>query len=372
MEDIDIPIYREAMDKAEQVTRRYMSNIRSIRRRVEKSFDVRIINILLNTVIEVDEINYFNIAGDVVKKLLDSQIREGDEFKHINGYTEADEALEGGFPTVVGDGLTSISKYLDVDSTCHALQTILGYSLATGYWDNEMKEAVEKGVAFLFRRDINGDGLLEQTGEEDWIIELGREGSTLYTNSMYLATLETYYRAIIDEDSKDRFIVREKLSRLIDSIERGFYLGGRYIDAISTTGAKIVRHSIDNWFIGQALTYRGSDKAISHLKNMVNTLRSKYGYTLTEASIENTWSRRNRVDNVIDPFYTSIFSYGLSINKLYDSSLKVLNTILDNIDKKIYIFKGTPSRNTRNRHLHETEVIITATLRTITSKTTSE
>ncbi len=362
--EISISLYREVVDAIEPLQKRYKNNVKTLIHRARSRLDIRYTNLVLTALLETDELTYYNLATEFVDRILSSQVSPGEEIFADGKVYTAGEDLAGGFPTIISRRKEASSRYLDVDSTCHALNIILDHSRAASHWSEEHSEVLRTGLEFLFGRDINRDALLEQYRDEDWIPQLKREGSTLYTNSLYLATLEKAYHRLITGEEGYIIKVRDRLSNLLDRMDRAFYLGGRFIDYISSTGAKVLRNSIDNWIVTTCLAYRDGEKARKHLSEMVRRLDTEHGLTITQDLQQTEWGRREKAIYLIHPLHNALAAYALAVNKLYNEALSTMKKILPTTDK-IKLVRGAGQSRYPNPFREETEIILIATYRIV-------
>jgi len=345
--DIRVDLYRRGLDATSEISRRYKQNITGIERSLDKYLDTRIHSLVLLLLREEDEVAYYTLASEAIPRLVKAQLRRGEEYRSPRGKEDVDDYVEGGFPDRVLSGRkTSDSRYPSPIATALATASILDYALFTGRVD-ELKATAIEGLAYLGRRDVNRNWLVEQEAEEDWL-GLGRGGNLLSTNLAYLSALEKAYNATLETDESGKY--EKILTNLINRVEEDFWVGGRFITHILTTSARSLATHIDGWSVALPLAYRGDERMRSHMEHMYRALHMD-GKTLVQSPPDR--------DNppVYDPLQTSLLAYALAKTGMYNEALTILAEAAPNTGYRMTYIGGKTIR-TRNPHKMETEIVI--------------
>jgi glycogen debranching enzyme len=79
---------------------------------------------------------------------------------------------------------------------------------------------LSRGINYLLSRDVDGDGLLEQNYNEDWMDTVLRDGKIVYSQACWLLGLSSFAKLLynMNEDKKAKGLL-SKACELIDSIE---------------------------------------------------------------------------------------------------------------------------------------------------------
>ncbi|HEW93096.1 hypothetical protein DRN87_01875 [Candidatus Geothermarchaeota archaeon] len=253
------------------LSRRY--EIRRIYRilRGLRDLDVRLYNRLLME--SYEDILKLQLGRDYSYKVFIGRYAPDLDYKYIEVGEKYISDVEGGFPSLVDRDRVYIQGiYPDIDSTSMALNILIEAAKELNIYNDEIDLAIKNGLKYLSNRDINRDGLLEQYYNEDWAIGLYREGSVLYSNAVYIKTLENAFDLYIDVDREFSLEIQRRLSRCYEKIERLMWLKDHYIDSISSRGGIVDRYSLDTTEMGETLIYSRHDKLKTHLNTLIKAV----------------------------------------------------------------------------------------------------
>ena len=333
---IDITLYKKVSDEIEKHQVGYRSYIHNLSNMLRsRRIDIRNLYYILKSLRIYDNVGYASIADEAVKLIISSQLSEGepiiveDIYKGLKEGKTATEYSEGGFPDrIEGDKKYIHSQAPSIDTTIYALQSIVDYSANVQYWDNTLEEAVKAGLKYLQLRDINGDGLLEQSIGEDWIPLLRRSGSLLYTNALYLKLLEDLYYLYLDKDKEYSEYIRSLYTRVYRRIEEGFWMENLYIEYINSSGAKIWRAGIDSSTAGRPIIMREANKIRRHFTTLYERLYNESNKLLlsSETRVKVNPEDRN-LYRISTPLQTAV--YAMDVAEVGDPNLalKIMETV---------------------------------------------
>jgi hypothetical protein len=219
----------------------------------------------------------------MVYKLYNSQLRKGTplniyyggyspktDYTYIHDQTYIEDNM-GGFPTYV----TRDKAYIygikpDIDST--AISLIVLADVVKRYpkmVKREVISAIPLGLGYLYSRDINRDGLLEQSENEDWAVGAHREWIVTYSNILYLIAMEKaldLFLTIGDKENIDD--VQEKMPKVIDGILNRLWMNDYIINGIDKYGKYDPTYSLDTSLIALSETVNKDNKVSQHLKTL--------------------------------------------------------------------------------------------------------
>jgi glycogen debranching enzyme len=84
----------------------------------------------------------------------------------------------------------------DVDSTALMISVTCEFCIKTGKLVEELVPRIRDAIAALSRKDIDGDGLLEQGPNEDWMDTMLRSGKVVYSQGVWGAALDNWSRLL--------------------------------------------------------------------------------------------------------------------------------------------------------------------------------
>ena len=339
--------------KENEIKKEFIDGVRRLLSRIvsgEKPFIVRDVYQVVNSLRRVDKQLYKRALLTLSEKFLEITIKPSKNLKiYIGRYSpELDyertevksetyiERIRGGFPTLVGKGYIEIfGTHPDIDSTSSGVNLIIDAAREMNIFGDEIDNAIRESIKYLESRDINKDGLLEQGPNEDWAIGLYRNGSVLYSNALYLSTVEKAFNLYIDKDQGISRDLEEDIQRCYDSIERYLWLEDHYIDSINLRGGLVLRYSLDTTELIDTITYSDHSKFKIHLQTILNRLSSGYDrwvlyvnkpYTKHSYKI---FKRHIGYNGGIVPYYLAKFSKALAEYGLIEYSSNILSKAIE-------------------------------------------
>ncbi len=333
---IDIALYKKVSDEIERHKVGYRGYIHTLSNKIRRrEMDIRNLYYILKSLRIYDNVGYASLADEALKLIISNQLKEGDTiiiedvYRGLREAKSATEYSEGGFPDRVERNKRFIhSQAPSIDSTIYALQTIVEYSTHIQYWDDTLDGVIKKGLQYLNLRDINGDGLLEQSTGEDWIPILKRSGSLLYTNTLYLKLLEDLYYLYLDKDREYSEHIRNLYIKVYRRIDEIYWMDNLYIEYINTSGAKVCRASIDSSIAGRPIIMREANRIHRHFTTLYNKLYNEANNLLltTETKIKVTPEDRN-LYRISTPLQTAVYAMDVAEAGEPNLALKIMQTV---------------------------------------------
>jgi len=336
-----------------EIKREFIDGVRRLLSRIvsgEKPFIIRDVYQVISSLRRVDKQLYKRALLTLSEKFLEIMVKPNKNLRiYIGRYspelnyekTEVKsetyiERIRGGFPTLVGKGYIEIfGTYPDIDSTSAGVNLIVDAAREMNIFGDEIDNAIRESIKYLESRDLNKDGLLEQGPNEDWAIGLYRDGSVLYSNALYLNTLEKTFNLYIDKDQGLSRDLEEDIQRCYDSIERYLWLEDHYIDSINLRGGLVLRYSLDTIELIDTITYSDHNKFKIHLQTILNKLSSRHDrwvlyvnkpYTKHSYKI---FKRYIGYNGGIVPYYLAKFSKALAVYGLIEYSSNILSKAIE-------------------------------------------
>ncbi len=333
---IDITLYRKVSDEIEKHQTKYRTYLHTISNRLRnRKIDIRKLYYALKSLRIYDTVRYASIADEALKIIISSQLSEGepiiikDVYKRVSKGRTTTEYSEGGFPDMLeGNKKVIHAEAPSIDSTIYALQSIVEYSAHIQYWDKTIEEAIKAGLRYLQLRDINGDGLLEQSKGEDWIPLLRRDGSLLYTNALYLKLLEDLYYLYLDKDKEYSEYIKSLYTKVYRRIEESFWMDSLYIEYINSSGAKVWRAGVDSSTAGRPIIMREANKIHKHFTTLYNRLYNSQNNLLitSEARIKVNPEDRN-LYRISTPLQSAVYAMDVAEAGYPNLALKIMDTV---------------------------------------------
>jgi hypothetical protein len=181
----------------------------------------------------------------------------------------------GAFPTTIKrDRVLINGVYPDIDST--ALSTIL-LSKVYRSMENRLKgdflQAIEDAVDYILRRDVNNDGLIEQSPNEDWAVGACREGNVTYTNLLAFLALEEVYDLFLSIGHDEyRKRVENRLTKMTDALIDRLWIRDYFVNGIDGFGKYNLTYALDTIYIDQSIMLNSEKKIDIHIKTLADKL----------------------------------------------------------------------------------------------------
>ncbi|HEY6949324.1 MAG TPA: hypothetical protein VI146_01845, partial [Nitrososphaeraceae archaeon] len=160
------------------------------------------------------------------------------DFTPLNAKGDLAQNFYGALPTTIYSDFTEVyALNPDIDSTAliiYVSSWLLNYMIMLNQrGDLRRKESEElaetisflipflfRGIDYLLSRDVDGDGLLEQDYNEDWMDTVLRDGKIVYSQACWLLGLSSFAKLLynMNEDKKAKRLL-SKACELVESIE---------------------------------------------------------------------------------------------------------------------------------------------------------
>ena len=179
-----------------------------------------------------------NQIGSQSQKLIYGRGSPKTDFTPLNAHDDLAKNFYGALPTTIYSEFSEVyALNPDIDSTAliiYVSSWLLNYMIMVNQCGDlrrkeseELTESISFLIPFLFRgidyllsRDVDGDGLLEQDYNEDWMDTVLRDGKIVYSQACWLLGLSSFAKLLynVNEDKKAKRLL-SKTCELVDSIE---------------------------------------------------------------------------------------------------------------------------------------------------------
>jgi len=179
-----------------------------------------------------------NQIGSQSQKLIYGRGSPETDFTPLNANGDLAQNYYGALPTTIYSDFSEVyALNPDIDSTAlmiYVSSWLLNYMImlnqSAGLRRKESEELngtlsflipfLSRGINYLLSRDVDGDGLLEQNYNEDWMDTVLRDGKIVYSQACWLLGLSSFAKLLynMNEDKKAKGLL-SKACELIDSIE---------------------------------------------------------------------------------------------------------------------------------------------------------
>jgi len=179
-----------------------------------------------------------NQIGSQSQKLIYGRGSPETDFTALNANDDLAQKFCGALPTTIYSDFSEVyALNPDIDSTAliiYVSSWLLNYMIMLNQCgDLRRKESEElvatipflipfllRGIDYLLSRDVDGDGLLEQDYNEDWMDTVLRDGKIVYSQACWLLGLSSFAKLLynVNEDKKAKRLL-SKACELIESIE---------------------------------------------------------------------------------------------------------------------------------------------------------
>ena len=179
-----------------------------------------------------------NQIGSQSQKLIYGRGSPETDFTPLNANDDLAQNFYGALPTTIYSDFTEVyALNPDIDSTAliiYVSSWLLNYMIMLNQrGDLRRKESEElaetisflipflfRGIDYLLSRDVDGDGLLEQDYNEDWMDTVLRDGKIVYSQACWLLGLSSFAKLLynMNEDKKAKRLL-SKACELVESIE---------------------------------------------------------------------------------------------------------------------------------------------------------
>ena len=179
-----------------------------------------------------------NQIGSQSQKLIYGRGSPETDFTPLNANDDLVQKFCGALPTTIYSDFSEVyALNPDIDSTAliiYVSSWLLNYMIMLNQCGDlrrkESEELVEtisflipflfRGIDYLLSRDVDGDGLLEQDYNEDWMDTVLRDGKIVYSQACWLLGLSSFAKLLynVNEDKKAKRLL-SKACELVDSIE---------------------------------------------------------------------------------------------------------------------------------------------------------
>jgi glycogen debranching enzyme len=179
-----------------------------------------------------------NQIGSQSQKLIYGRGSPETDFTPLNANGDLAQNFYGALPTTIYSDFSEVyALNPDIDSTAlmiYVSSWLLNYMLmlnqSAGLRRKESEELngmlsflipfLFRGIDYLLSRDVDGDGLLEQDYNEDWMDTVLRDGKIVYSQACWLLGLSSFAKLLynMNEDKKAKGLL-SKACEVIDSIE---------------------------------------------------------------------------------------------------------------------------------------------------------
>jgi glycogen debranching enzyme len=180
-----------------------------------------------------------NQIGNQSQKLIYGRGSPETDFTPLNANGDLTQNFYGALPTTIYSDFSEVyALNPDIDSTAliiYVTSWLLNYMIMLNQCgDLRLKESEElvettsflipflfRGIDYLLSRDVDGDGLLEQDYNEDWMDTVLRGGKIVYSQACWLLGLSSFAKLLykVNEDDKKAKRLLSKACELVDSIE---------------------------------------------------------------------------------------------------------------------------------------------------------
>src|SRR5580765_4652709 len=171
-----------------------------------------------------------NQIGSQSQKLIYGRGSPETDFTPLNANGDLAQNFYGALPTTIYSDFSEVyALNPDIDSTAlmiYVSSWLLNYMLRlnkSAGLNGTLSYLIPflfRGIDYLLSRDVDGDGLLEQHYNEDWMDTVLRDGKIVYSQACWLLGLSSFAKLLynMNEDKKAKGLL-SKACELIDSIE---------------------------------------------------------------------------------------------------------------------------------------------------------
>ncbi len=150
--------------------------------------------------------------------------------------------FKGALPTSIHRGYCEIYGVCpDIDSNALQISSACRILIQSGNKDlfNKMYPKIQSAITFLESRDVDGDYLLEQGGNEDWMDTMLRSGKTVYSQALWIEALRNWSTLLSEygkQTESDQVSSKVKQSR--KAVESIMWDGRSYVDRLDDDNYK--------------------------------------------------------------------------------------------------------------------------------------
>ena len=179
-----------------------------------------------------------NQIGSQSQKLIYGRGSPETDFTPLNANDDLPQNFYGALPTTIYSDFSEVyALNPDIDSTAliiYVSSWLLNYMIMLNQCGDLMRKESEelaetisflipflfRGIDYLLSRDVDGDGLLEQDYNEDWMDTVLRYGKIVYSQACWLLGLSSFAKLLynLNEDKKAKRLL-SKACELVNSIE---------------------------------------------------------------------------------------------------------------------------------------------------------
>ena len=334
---------RSLLSHKEDIKAEFHREMLKLGRNVDKRLIIRDIFHPILYITEKKDIRYYDPVLEPIRNTLyKAQIlpKETLEVRINMGKTPKKEGFinihAGAYPTEIVDGeLIIYRENPEIDSTSIASTILLEIGLLTkSDIEKNVIPRVKKSLKYLFNREFKITGLLYQGAGEDWAPKAGREGIVTYSNIMYLILLEKAMNLFISYGEKSMVdIIGEKMSKLVDAINKHLWYNHYYINGITTYGVADLTYILDTIYLGLTKTYEKDEKLKTHIKTLGRTLNIEEGLLRlnTPLNYNDHISKINPHEDINGGIWVHLnilYAYTLINNEDISNGVKLLNKLL--------------------------------------------
>ncbi len=321
-----------------------------IMKSIDMDISIREVFYILEYILNYGDDTYKEaILLPLTNRIAATQIKKENLFKIFFGkhssltgynYLETDKeyltANIGAFPTRISRGKIYIDGlYPDIDSTAFALIILSDtYKILRGKLKEKIIKTLEMGLDYLFKRDVNKDGLLEQAMNEDWAVGTCREGSVTYSNIIFYLAVEHLYDLFLSLGNREYIDKTDKkLTEAYDAILDKLWINNYLLNAIDKFGKYDLTYSLDTIYVSQSLILRKDDKIKIHMKTLADKLTVNglltvfHPPTFNECLVKT--KEYNDVNAAVWPKYNIMFARALISMGYVTEAAKLLKNIFD-------------------------------------------
>ena len=335
---------RSLLSHKEDIKAEFHREILKLGRNVDKKLLIRDIFHPILYITEKKDIRYYDPVLEPIKNTLyKAQIYPKETLEVLTnmGKTPKRENFikihAGAYPTEIVNGeLIVYREKPEIDSTSIATTILLEIGLLTkSDIEKNVIPRVKKSLKYLFNQEFKITGLLYQGKGEDWAPKAGREGIVTYSNIIYLILLEKAINLFISYGEKSTVdIIREKMSKLVDAINKHLWYNHYYINGITTHGASDLTYILDTIYLGLTKTYEQDNRLKTHIKTLARTLTTEEGLLRLNAPLNynDHVSKINPHEDVNGGIWIHLnilYAYTLINNHDIPNGVKLLNKLLE-------------------------------------------
>ncbi len=334
---------RSLLSHKEDIKAEFHREVLNLGRNIDKKLRIRDIFHPILYITEKKDIRYYDLVLEPIKNILyRAQIypKETAEVLVNMGKTPKKESFinthAGAYPTEIVNGeLIIYREKPEIDSTAIATTILLEIGLLNkSDIEKNVIPRVKNSLKYLSNREFKVAGLLYQGPGEDWAPRAGREGLVTYSNTIYLIFLEKTMNLFISYGEKSMVdIVRDRMSKLVDAINKHLWYNHYYINRVTSHGVADLTYILDTIYLGLTKTYEKDERLKTHINTLAKTLKTKTGLLRlnTPLNYNDYVAKINPHEDINGGIWihlNTLYAYTLINNQDLSNGVELLNKLL--------------------------------------------